>query len=249
MAAETATKDPCFLRRDRRAAFTRFCERVYGRMLNQYGTADLEQLELLLRTLKLKSGARVLDAGCGTGSTTRYLAERSGATFVGIDISVESVERARQIAEGDAQPLEFHVATMEAPNRKPGSFDAVIAIDSLYFSKALEQTIQQLTRLLRAGGQMGLLYAHIAQAPERGLGPGDTKLAAALKTNALCFEASNLSESDSQFWRRSKEVAEELRADFEVEGNGDLTRLNEADAVLDLVRQGRHARYLYHVTT
>jgi hypothetical protein len=54
-----------------------------------------------------------------------------------------------------------------------------------------------------------------------------------------------MSESDRRFWKRSKDVAEELRPEFETEGNADLMHLNETDALLDLIQKGRHARYLY----
>ena len=40
--------EPCYLRTQRSPAFAAFYERVYGKNLNQYGTADMEQIRLLL---------------------------------------------------------------------------------------------------------------------------------------------------------------------------------------------------------
>lgn len=247
MPAESTSKEPCFLRSERSPTFVRFCERVYGKMLNQYGTADMEQLELLLEVLELAPKSNVLDVGCGTGSTTQYLSDRTGARFVGIDISEPCVVRALQLAQASPDRLAFEVGTMDAIDFPSASFDAVIAIESLYFPKSLATTIGQLKMVLRHGGQMALFYTHFADTPGARLGPGDTRLASALQANGVRFDAHDLTESDRRFWQRTKQAAEQLHADFEAEGNSDLARLGEANAVLDLIQQGRHARYLYHV--
>lgn len=249
MPSESPAKDPCFLRSERSPAFARFCEHVYGKMLNQYGTADMEQLELLLKVLGLKAGSHTLDVGCGTGSTTQYLSDKSGARFTGIDISEPSIRRAFELAQASPDRLTFKAGTMDALDFPPASFDAVIAIESLYFPKDLAGAVNGFKTVLRSGGQMALFYTHIADAPGGAVGPGDTKLAAALRTSEIEFDAHDLSESDRRFWQRSKQAAEELRVDFEAEGNEDLAHPGETNAVLDLIRQGRHARYLYHVQT
>jgi ubiquinone/menaquinone biosynthesis C-methylase UbiE len=245
MPSESPTKEPCFLRSERSPAFTRFCERVHGKMLNQYGSADMEQLELLVKVLSLKPGSEVLDAGCGMGNTTQYLSQETGAKFTGLDISAPSIHRALELAKG-SDLLTFTVGTMDALDFPPSSFDAVIAIESLYFPKNLARAIGQFKTVLRSSGQMALFYTHITEAPGAAVGPADTKLATALRACDIQFDTYDLRESDHQFWRRSKEAAEELRSDFEAEGNGDLAHLDETNAVLNFIREGRHARYLYH---
>jgi ubiquinone/menaquinone biosynthesis C-methylase UbiE len=246
MPTETPTKEPCYLRSEHSSASIQYCNRVYGKMLNQFGTADMDQLELMLSLLHLQQDTTVLDAGCGTGSTTKFLADRSGARFTGLDVSVRSIDRAMEFAKHCPERLAFVVGTMDALDFGPASFDAVVAIESLYFPKDLTRTLHQFHMALRPRGQMALFFTHIAE-PGGGLTAGDTKLASALRANHIVYEAHDLTESDCRFWRRAKEVGEELRAEFEAEGNGDLTRLGEADALLDFIKQGRHARYLYHV--
>ena len=246
MPTESPGKEPAFLRSERSPAFARFCERVYGKMLNQHGLADMEQLALLLQVLRLNSESHILDVGCRTGATTQYLSDRTGAKFVGVDVLELAIRRGIESAQATPDRLAFRVGTMDALDFPSASFDAVIAIDSLYFSKDLANTISQFRTVLRSGGQMALFYTHIAGTPEGGLGPADTKLAAALQANRISFEAHDLTDSDRQFWRRSKQAAEELLAGLEAEGNGDLSRLDEANRLLDHMQQGRHARYLYH---
>src|SRR5207247_1007492 len=102
-------------------------------------------------------------------------------------------------------------------------FDAVIAIESLYFPKDLAGTIGQFKSLLRARGRMGLFFTHVG--PSGPASPEETKLGQALQANGLRFDAHDLTDADRRFWHRSKEVAEALLPEFEAEGNADLLHL------------------------
>ncbi len=246
MPSDSPAKEPCFLRSERSPAFARFCERVHGKMLNQFSSADMDQLALLLKVLALKPESHVLDAGCGTGVTTQYLSEKSGAKFTGLDLSEPSIRRALELAKTRQLRLSFKVGTIDALDFPAASFDAVISIDSLYFPKDLPGAISQFKKVLRPGGQMALFYTHITAPPGTAVGPDDTKLAAALRASEIQYDTHDLSENDRRFWQRSKEAADELLADFVAEGNEDLAHLGETNAVLDFIRDGRHARYLYH---
>jgi magnesium-protoporphyrin O-methyltransferase len=76
------------------------------------------------------SGARLLDAGCGTGALSIEAARR-GARVVAIDLSptLVSVARERIPADLDSSALEFRSGDMLDP--KLGRFDFVVAMDSL----------------------------------------------------------------------------------------------------------------------
>jgi magnesium-protoporphyrin O-methyltransferase len=74
-------------------------------------------------------GARVLDAGCGVGGLSAALAER-GATVVGIDISPNLLEVARDRTPSALKPqIRFEAGDMLDPSW--GAFDYVVAMDSL----------------------------------------------------------------------------------------------------------------------
>lgn len=257
MSTTAADKLPCFLRSERSPAFATYCERVYGRMLNQYGTADMPQLELLVSLLPAGKDARILDAGCGTGHTTCYLAARTGARFLGIDKSDASIRRARELASSPfdsrdrplaqgAPDLTFEVMDMDALDLPPAALDAVVAIESLYFPKDLSATIGAFRKAVRPGGLMALFFTSFGEA-SAAADPGATKLGTALSANGLSFDVHDLTERDRRFWALSKETAEAMKAEFEAEGNADLLHLGETDAVLGLIGKGGHARYLYQV--
>jgi magnesium-protoporphyrin O-methyltransferase len=96
-------------------------------------------------------GARVLDAGCGTGMMTEELAKR-GARVVAADISPKLV----QIAHDRLTPslrgqVTFHAGDMTDPAL--GEFDAVMAMDSLIYYTA-EDIGRTLTSLGRRADQV-----------------------------------------------------------------------------------------------
>ncbi len=62
--------------------------------------AQVAKLDLICRKLKLKPGQRVLDIGCGWGEALKYAAERYGVHGVGITISQEQAEFARELCAG-----------------------------------------------------------------------------------------------------------------------------------------------------
>lgn len=93
-----------------------------------------------MRTLMLSRlpedlrGARVLDAGCGTGAMSEELAKR-GATVMAADISPKLVAIAQGRMPTELLPkVSFHAGDMTDPTL--GTFDAVFAMDSLIYYDA-----------------------------------------------------------------------------------------------------------------
>jgi len=81
------------------------------------------------------TGARVLDAGCGTGAMSVELARR-GAEVVGVDISPQLVGIAEaRMPEALRPHVRFEVGDMQADR---GWFDHVVAMDSLIYYRAAD---------------------------------------------------------------------------------------------------------------
>ncbi|MBI3899751.1 MAG: class I SAM-dependent methyltransferase [Gammaproteobacteria bacterium] len=71
--------------------------------------AQLAKLEHVCRKVGLKPGDRVVEAGCGWGGLTRYMARHYGVRIQAFNISHEQVAYARERAktEGLAQQIEY----------------------------------------------------------------------------------------------------------------------------------------------
>lgn len=82
------------------------------------------------------TGARVLDAGCGTGLMTAELARR-GADVVAVDISPQLIAIAEERLEARFRPR-VTFAAGDMTDDAHGSFDHVIAMDSLIYYRAAD---------------------------------------------------------------------------------------------------------------
>lgn len=88
--------------------------------LNQ---AQEAKLELACQKLGLEAGMRVLDIGCGWGSFMRYAAEKYGVECVGITISKEQAELAKENCSG--LPVEVRLQDYRDVTDK---FDRIISL-------------------------------------------------------------------------------------------------------------------------
>lgn len=76
------------------------------------------------------SGRRLLDAGCGTGALSVEAARR-GAQVVAIDLSPTLVELARERLPADINPAAIEFCSGDMLDPALGSFDHIVAMDSL----------------------------------------------------------------------------------------------------------------------
>jgi tocopherol O-methyltransferase len=101
-------------------------------------------------------GDRVLDAGCGVGGSSIWLAENRGATVVGVNVSPEQVAVARRYVRRRA--LENRVTILhrdyKATGFGDGSFDVVWACESVAHSPDQRDFLREAYRLLKPGGRM-----------------------------------------------------------------------------------------------
>lgn len=81
---------------DKRMAYT--CG--YWKNAPALDEAQEAKLDLVCRKIGLKAGQRVLDIGCGWGSFAKFAAEKYGASVVGITVSAEQAQLARELCQG-----------------------------------------------------------------------------------------------------------------------------------------------------
>lgn len=116
--------------------------------------ACLEQLCLPLHSAALDAarvtaGTRLLDAGCGAGLLA-LLASFRGAQVAALDAAPALVAIARQrlpeadVREGDLESLPFDDAR----------FDAVVAVNSIFYAQNMAAAVRELARVVRPGGRV-----------------------------------------------------------------------------------------------
>jgi cyclopropane-fatty-acyl-phospholipid synthase len=72
----------------------------YWRTATDLDAAQEAKLDLTCRKLGLEPGMRVLDIGCGWGEALKFAAERYGVSGVGVTISQEQADYARELCAG-----------------------------------------------------------------------------------------------------------------------------------------------------
>ncbi len=113
-------------------------------------------------------GKTVLDAGCGTGEKSLYLAMQ-GAKPTGFDISSSSIEIARANAKKLGLDANFMVESFEEFNiegkqkhymKSYGNFDFVICIGSLHHSANPRGNFMRMARMVKPGGAICIGLYH-----------------------------------------------------------------------------------------
>ncbi len=85
--------------------------------------AQRHKLQLICRKLELRPGERLLDIGCGWGGLAHHAATHHGVEVVGITISRQQFEFARQRCAGLPVRIEF-----QDYRELEGSFDKVVSV-------------------------------------------------------------------------------------------------------------------------
>jgi len=120
--------------------------------------------DLLVEAVAASGARRVLDVGCGTGSTTRATARLLGATgqSVGVDISEQMIEAARMLAAQDPTPATFICADAQTHSFEPASFDLIMSrFGTMFFA----DPVAAFANLRRAGGEGATLCSIAWRSP------------------------------------------------------------------------------------
>ncbi len=123
---------------------------------------------LALGVIRMLSGRRVVDLGCGSGRLAREFAA-AGNTVTGVDNSEEQIKLARSgqaaVRASHGSPLQdenghspvFILAPMEATGLPDASFDIALLSQSLHHAAKPAAVIREAHRLLAPGGKLLIL--------------------------------------------------------------------------------------------
>ncbi|MBL7997266.1 MAG: methyltransferase domain-containing protein [Candidatus Kapabacteria bacterium] len=238
--------DNYFLREQHSAAHSRFCKEVYGEDLSQHGLINQYELSFLIEELRQANCKKIVDIGCGNGKITEWISQQTNTVILGVDISSQGIAAAQERTKHNPK-LQFQIANLNTIEL-PDTYDAVLFLDTLYYSNNILKTIEL---ACKACNSSGYIYAYFSQwimdeSQKEYLNANATILARVAQELKLEFTAINLTDSGINHWKKKLDVLNKLHDEFINEGNNELWeyRYNEALRYASW-EDKKYARYLY----
>lgn len=115
--------------------------------------------EAVLQRLDLRSGDRVLDIGCGVGTTTMTIATRvTPSLVIGADLSAEMLTTARARAhDADLTNVEFRLHDVQEEPFEVASFDVAFSRFGVMFFPDPSRAFANVRRGMADGGRLGFV--------------------------------------------------------------------------------------------
>lgn len=112
--------------------------------------------EVMIETAAIKSTDYVLDAGCGIGGSSIFLAKTLGCKVTGISLSKQQVDKANILANRDGveSKVSFEVMNYSATSFPDNSFNVVWGCESICYAENKSDFIREAYRLLKPGGRI-----------------------------------------------------------------------------------------------
>lgn len=147
---------------------------IFDFMANHLGLTvihpgGLKATKNLEDTLQIDRNTKVLDIACGKGSTAFYLAEKYGCSVVGIDISEELIQEAKDTCRKKKldKKVKFIVGNAMDLPFDDNQFDVAISQGILVFVDDKTKTINEASRVIKNGGKAGWIELSWKEKPEK----------------------------------------------------------------------------------
>ena len=114
----------------------------------------IEMNQVLAEQLDLKPGDHVLDAGCGIGGSSIWLAENFGVKVTGITISPTQIDQANKNAKkrGVDHLVNFKLEDYTQTSFEDETFDHIWGLESICYALKKSDFVKEAHRVLKKGG-------------------------------------------------------------------------------------------------
>lgn len=124
---------------------------------SRHDEAVVNMNRVLAETVGISAGDRILDAGCGIGGSSFWLANQfSGISVTGVNINEMQIGIANEHARRNnlQSRVEFRVADFGQTGLASDSFDVVWALESVCYSEDKQDFLDEAFRVLKPGGRL-----------------------------------------------------------------------------------------------
>lgn len=127
----------------------------YPEGVEPLGFITATDLARVAELLEVGPGSTFVDLGCGRGGPGLWVARRTGAAVVGVDIVPEAVAAAtRRSADfGVASRARYRTGSFTATGLESASFDAALSVDSLWMVLDKDAAVAEVARIVVPGGR------------------------------------------------------------------------------------------------
>jgi cyclopropane fatty-acyl-phospholipid synthase-like methyltransferase len=124
-----------------------------------HGESLINMNRVLASQIGIRSGQRILDAGCGVGGSVIWLAKTYNVEVIGITPVASQLARARRYAQeqGISDRVSFEQQDYSCTTFPEASFDVVWAMESICHAPNKRLVLAEARRLLRPGGRIGIV--------------------------------------------------------------------------------------------
>ncbi|WP_047980294.1 class I SAM-dependent methyltransferase [Ornithinibacillus contaminans] len=143
-----------------KASWEQSAERFFGRAaLPEFGPFAPTEDELkLFGEIQDK---KVLDIGCGSGHSLKYMGDKGAKELWGLDLTTKQIETAREVLHSQSPPVTLFESPMEVnPGIPSDYFDIAYSIYALGWTVDLAKTLTHIHRYLKPGGRLVFSWEH-----------------------------------------------------------------------------------------
>ncbi|MBN2042170.1 MAG: class I SAM-dependent methyltransferase [Candidatus Aenigmarchaeota archaeon] len=135
-----------------------FYSDIFGKKSTKYYKIQKKKIEIIMKMFETHRNGRILDVGCGDGLISSMLAKRTGAKAYGLDISKNSIEKAKTRGV-EAAAVNIDRDGIPLPENY---FDGVLCGDIIEHIYDTEGLIENVRKVLKPNGYVVISTPNIA---------------------------------------------------------------------------------------
>jgi len=138
---------------------------IWDKDTQKLSDAIINTDKYVFQCLCVKENDTVLDAGCGVGGTSIFIAENSGAKVTGITLSDIQLNKAKEKAMKSKVPnlLNFSNQDFNNTDFQDEYFSKIFGIESICHAHKKEDFIKEAYRIMKTGGKIVIVDAFLTK--------------------------------------------------------------------------------------